>query len=175
MLNSARSRYPQGVISVEITGDRPQIVYACPHLYPRTLAAGSQDYFSPISHSSCIQEVSGTSRLSLLLLIGSSVLQRFLLVLRGIARKSLRLSGEVFLPGHRQPASPSETVGDINPFSRYRFGLLPERTTKSGPTLAITKGEYATGKDEPKVWFESLAALSHVLSDRNRDLLKLIL
>jgi predicted transcriptional regulator len=42
-------------------------------------------------------------------------------------------------------------------------------------TLAIAKGEYTPGKDEPKVWFESLAALSQVLSDRNRDLLKLIL
>jgi predicted transcriptional regulator len=30
-------------------------------------------------------------------------------------------------------------------------------------------------KREPKVWFESLGALSQVLSDQNRELLKLIL
>ena len=42
-------------------------------------------------------------------------------------------------------------------------------------TLAIAKGEYAPAKDEPKVWFESLATLSQVLSDQNRDLLRLIL
>jgi predicted transcriptional regulator len=42
-------------------------------------------------------------------------------------------------------------------------------------TLAIAKGEYVPTKDEPKVWFESLGTLSQVLSDQNRDLLKLIL
>ena len=42
-------------------------------------------------------------------------------------------------------------------------------------TLAIAKGEYVPAKDEPKVWFESLGTLSQVLSDQNRDLLKLIL
>lgn len=42
-------------------------------------------------------------------------------------------------------------------------------------TLAIAKGEYVPAKDEPKVWFESLGALSQVLSNQNRDLLKLIL
>jgi predicted transcriptional regulator len=42
-------------------------------------------------------------------------------------------------------------------------------------TLAIAKGEYIPAIDEPKVWFESLGTLSQVLSDQNRDLLKLIL
>src|ERR1035441_2881016 len=42
-------------------------------------------------------------------------------------------------------------------------------------TLAIAKGEYVPVKSEPKIWFESLGTLSQVLSDQNRDLLKLIL
>jgi predicted transcriptional regulator len=42
-------------------------------------------------------------------------------------------------------------------------------------TLAIAKGEYVPAKGEPKIWFESLGTLSQVLSDQNRDLLKLIL
>jgi predicted transcriptional regulator len=42
-------------------------------------------------------------------------------------------------------------------------------------TMAIARGEYVPAKDEPKVWFESLGTLSQVLSDQNRDLLKLIL
>ena len=42
-------------------------------------------------------------------------------------------------------------------------------------TLAIAKGEYVPARDEPKIWFESLGTLSQVLSDQNRDLLKLIL
>ena len=42
-------------------------------------------------------------------------------------------------------------------------------------TMAIARGEYIPAKDEPKVWFESLQSLSQVLSDQNRDLLRLIL
>ncbi len=42
-------------------------------------------------------------------------------------------------------------------------------------TLAIASGKYVPSKNEPKVWFESLGTLSQVLSDDNRDLLKLIL
>ena len=42
-------------------------------------------------------------------------------------------------------------------------------------TMAIARGEYVPAKDEPKVWFESLQSLSQVLSDQNRDLLKLII
>jgi predicted transcriptional regulator len=41
--------------------------------------------------------------------------------------------------------------------------------------MAIARGEYVPAKDEPKVWFESLQSLSQVLSDQNRDLLKLII
>jgi len=42
-------------------------------------------------------------------------------------------------------------------------------------TMAIARGKYTPAKNEPKVWFESLGTLSQVLSDQNRDLLKIIL
>jgi predicted transcriptional regulator len=40
---------------------------------------------------------------------------------------------------------------------------------------AILRGEYTTKKDEPKIWFESLKVLGEVLSDRNQELLRVIL
>jgi predicted transcriptional regulator len=42
-------------------------------------------------------------------------------------------------------------------------------------TMEIARGNYVPGRDEPKVWFDSLGTLSQVLSDQNRKLLKLIL
>lgn len=42
-------------------------------------------------------------------------------------------------------------------------------------TIAIAKGEHVPAKGEPKVWFESLATMSQVLSDQNRALLQLIM
>jgi predicted transcriptional regulator len=42
-------------------------------------------------------------------------------------------------------------------------------------TIAMARGEYKRRKDEPKIWFESLKALGEVLSDRNQDLLRIIL
>jgi predicted transcriptional regulator len=42
-------------------------------------------------------------------------------------------------------------------------------------TMAIARGKYIPVKNDPKVWFESLGTLSQVLSDQNRDLLKIIL
>ena len=41
-------------------------------------------------------------------------------------------------------------------------------------TMAIARGEYVPAPDEPKVWFQSLATMSQVLSDKNRALLGLI-
>jgi predicted transcriptional regulator len=42
-------------------------------------------------------------------------------------------------------------------------------------TMEIARGKYVPGRHEPKVWFDSLGTLSQVLSDQNRNLLKLIL
>ena len=41
-------------------------------------------------------------------------------------------------------------------------------------TMAIARGDYVPAQDEPKVWFQSLATMSQVLSDKNRALLGLI-
>ncbi len=41
-------------------------------------------------------------------------------------------------------------------------------------TIAIARGEYKPKKDEPKVWFPSMASLSQVLSDENQALLRTI-
>jgi len=42
-------------------------------------------------------------------------------------------------------------------------------------TIAIAKGDYKPKKDEPKVWFESLASMAQVLGSDNQKLLKLII
>jgi predicted transcriptional regulator len=52
---------------------------------------------------------------------------------------------------------------------------IASRETYKRRTMAIARGEYVPRKDEPKVWFESLQSLSQVLSDQNRDLLRLII
>jgi predicted transcriptional regulator len=41
-------------------------------------------------------------------------------------------------------------------------------------SLAIAKGEYVPKRGEPKVWFTSIDSFSKVLSERNRELLKII-
>jgi predicted transcriptional regulator len=55
-----------------------------------------------------------------------------------------------------------------------RVGIASKEAYKKR-TIAIARGEYVPGTDEPKVWFASLLSLSQVLSDQNRDLLKLII
>jgi len=42
-------------------------------------------------------------------------------------------------------------------------------------TIAIAKGDYKPGKDEPKVWFESLNSMAQVLSSDNQSLLQQII
>jgi len=42
-------------------------------------------------------------------------------------------------------------------------------------TLAIARGEYVPGEDEPKIWFESLGSMAQVLSRENQALLKIIM
>ena len=41
-------------------------------------------------------------------------------------------------------------------------------------TMAIVRGEYKPGKDEPKVWFTSVESFAKVLSQHNLELLSLI-
>ena len=41
-------------------------------------------------------------------------------------------------------------------------------------TLAIARGERKVSSEEPKIWFTSIESLAKVLSERNRELLALI-
>ena len=54
-----------------------------------------------------------------------------------------------------------------------KVGIMPREEFKRR-TIAIARGEYKPGKDEPKVWFESLQSFAQVLSDENRMLLHII-
>jgi predicted transcriptional regulator len=41
-------------------------------------------------------------------------------------------------------------------------------------TMAIARGEHKRTPDEPKVWFASIESFAKILSERNRDLLRVI-
>ena len=41
-------------------------------------------------------------------------------------------------------------------------------------TMAIVRGEYKVRADEPKVWFSSIESFAKILSERNRELLRII-
>ena len=54
-----------------------------------------------------------------------------------------------------------------------KIGIMQREEFKRR-TIAIAKGEYKPGEDEPKIWFESLQSFAQVLSDDNRLLLHII-
>lgn len=54
-----------------------------------------------------------------------------------------------------------------------RVGIMPMDAIRAY-TLAIARGEYTPKADEPKVWFTSMKSFAAVLSDENRDLLRVI-
>jgi predicted transcriptional regulator len=54
-----------------------------------------------------------------------------------------------------------------------RVGIATYQEMKAR-TIAIAKGEYKPGAHEPQVWFTSAESFAKVLSDRNRDLLRVI-
>ena len=54
-----------------------------------------------------------------------------------------------------------------------KFGIMSREDYKKR-TMAIARGEYRPKKGEPKVWFESLRSMAQVLSNENRQLLKII-
>lgn len=57
--------------------------------------------------------------------------------------------------------------------STLRIGIASYQQMKTR-TMAIAGGEHVPGRSEPKVWFTSMDSVARVLSDRNRDLLGLI-
>jgi predicted transcriptional regulator len=56
---------------------------------------------------------------------------------------------------------------------RVKVGIMPLKEFQAY-THAIVTGKHQRKKDEPKIWFSSMAALAQVLSDPNRELLSLI-
>ena len=53
-------------------------------------------------------------------------------------------------------------------------GILSRQAYKER-TLAIVRGDYTPRENEPKIWFESLKSMAQVLSNENRELLRIIL
>ena len=54
-----------------------------------------------------------------------------------------------------------------------RIGIEPYTAVKEY-TLAIAQGQRRRKADDPKIWFNSIESLAHVLSEDNRGLLNLI-
>jgi predicted transcriptional regulator len=54
-----------------------------------------------------------------------------------------------------------------------RIGVA-SRDEMRARTLAIARGDYRPGANEPKIWFASIESLAQVLSTKNRLLLELI-
>jgi len=55
-----------------------------------------------------------------------------------------------------------------------RVGIMP-RNAMRDYTLAIARGHHKPKADEPKVWFTSMKSFAEVLSDENREQLRIIL
>lgn len=54
-----------------------------------------------------------------------------------------------------------------------RVGIMPMDAMRAY-TIAIARGEHKPRADEPRVWFTSMKSFAAVLSDENRDLLRVI-
>ncbi len=54
-----------------------------------------------------------------------------------------------------------------------RAGIMPMDAMRAY-TLAIARGEHKPKAGEPKVWFTSMKSFAEVLSDENRELLRII-
>lgn len=52
-------------------------------------------------------------------------------------------------------------------------GIMPQEKIRER-MLSIARGEYKPKPGEPKIWFTSMKSLSEVLSDENRELLKVM-
>lgn len=56
---------------------------------------------------------------------------------------------------------------------RIKIGIM-SREDFQKRSISIAKGEYKPKRGEPKIFFNSMRSLSEVLSDKNRQLLKII-
>ncbi len=56
---------------------------------------------------------------------------------------------------------------------RIKIGIMSTKDVRKR-IIDIAAGRYVPKRGEPKVWFNSMKSLSEVLSDNNRELLKII-
>lgn len=56
---------------------------------------------------------------------------------------------------------------------KAKIGIMSEALIRKR-MLAIAAGKYESDAREPKVWYTSMAAVSHILNERNIELLRLI-
>lgn len=56
---------------------------------------------------------------------------------------------------------------------KARIGIMSEQLVRAR-VLAIAQGKYKPAKDEPKIWYASLNAISQILNPENIKLLRLI-
>ena len=54
-----------------------------------------------------------------------------------------------------------------------KVGIASFEETKKR-TIAIAKGEYKPGKEEPTIWFSSIESLDRVLTTENKLLLEIL-
>jgi len=54
-----------------------------------------------------------------------------------------------------------------------KIGIMPEPLVRAR-LLAIARGDYVAGPEEPKVWYSSVNAIAQILSPENIALLRLI-
>ncbi len=57
---------------------------------------------------------------------------------------------------------------------KVKVGIMPLDEFKKR-TICIAKGKYKPKLDEPKIWFSSMKSLANVLSEKNQELLHLII
>ncbi|KPJ67154.1 MAG: transcriptional regulator [Coxiella sp. DG_40] len=57
---------------------------------------------------------------------------------------------------------------------KVKVGIMPFDSFKKH-TICIAKGEYKLRLNEPKIWFSSMKSLANILSEKNQELLRLII
>ena len=57
---------------------------------------------------------------------------------------------------------------------KVKIGIMPLDKFKKR-TISIAEGKYKPKSDEPKIWFNSMKSLANVLSEKNQELLCLII
>jgi predicted transcriptional regulator len=57
---------------------------------------------------------------------------------------------------------------------KVKIGIMPLGKFREY-TISIARGEYRPKMNEPKIWFSSMKSLANILSEKNQELLRLII